>query len=140
MSDELCTQGLKWLLEQAFPQSQSPPANFYLGLCEDASIAEDAALADLTELSGNNYARQVIPGGSVTGWTSSVAGTLDWKVTSTTVTFTASGGAWNGAEHSFLATTSDDSGVLVACFALSVERTLQDGDSLEVSIIIQLTG
>lgn len=140
MSDELCTQGLKWLLEQAFPQSQTPPANFYLGLCEDASVNEDAALADLTELSGNGYARQVIPGGSVTGWTSSITGTNDWKVTSTTETFTASGGAWNGAIHAFLATTTDDSGVLVAVFALSATRTLQNGDSLEVSIIIQLTG
>jgi hypothetical protein len=93
MSDELCAQGLKWLLECNFPQSQTPPANFYLGLCTDASVAEDAALADLTELSGNGYAREVIPAGSVTGFTSSVAGTNDWKVTTITVEFEASGGA-----------------------------------------------
>lgn len=140
MSDELCTEGLKWLLESCFPQSQTPPANFYLGLCEDASVAEDAILGDLTELSGNGYAREVIPAGSITGFTSEVAGTLDWKVTTITVEFEASGGAWNGAIHCFLATSVDDSGVLVAASALSATRTLQDGDKLQVSMVIQLNG
>lgn len=140
MSDELNTEGLKWLLEGMFPQSQAPPANFYLGLCEDASVAEDASLGDLTELSGNGYSRQVIPAGSVTGFTSSVAGTNDWKITTITVEFEASGGAWNGAQHCFLGTTSDDSGVLVASAALSAIRTLQDGDKLQVSMVIQLNG
>jgi hypothetical protein len=140
MSDELCTQGLKWLLESCFPQSQTPPANFYIGLCEDATVLETAALADLTELSGNGYAREVVPAGSVTGFTSANTGTNDWKVTTITVQFEAIGGAWNGAEHCFLATTTDDSGVLVAASALSQERFLQDGDKLDVSMVIQLNG
>ena len=140
MSDELIQQGLKWLLECVFPQSQSPPATFYMGLCEDASVAEDAVLGDLTELSGNNYSRQTLPGGSITGFTSESAGTADWKVTTTVEEFEASGGVWNGAEHVFLATSSDDSGVLIAVSALSTERFLQDGDKLQVSMVIQLNG
>jgi len=140
MSNELCKEGLKFILETVFPASQSVPANYYMGLCEDASIAEDAALADLTELAvANGYARQLIPSGSVTGWTSEQAGTNDWKVTSITVTFTASG-TWNGAEHAFLASSSDDSGFLIACGALSVERFLTNGDTLQVSMVIQLNG
>ena len=140
MSDEICAEGLEYILETAFSESQSVPANFYIGLCEDASVAEDAALADLTELSGNNYARVAVPSGSHVGFTSESVGTNDRKVTTVTVTFTASGGAWNGAIHCFLATTVDDSGKLIAASALSATRTLQDGDSLEVSMVITLTG
>jgi hypothetical protein len=140
MSDELIKQGLKWMLECVFPQSQTPPGTFYIGLCEDASVNEDAVLADLTELSGNGYARQTVTALSVTGFTSEQAGTNDWKVTTITVEFEASGGAWNGAEHCFLGTSVDDSGVLVAVAALSQERTLQDGDKLQVSMVIQLNG
>jgi hypothetical protein len=140
MSDELVQEGLEYILEVAFSESQSVPANFYMGLIEDASVAEDAVLTDLTELSGNGYARQAIPSGSHVGFTSETAGTNDRKVTTVTVTFTASGGAWNGATHCFLATTVDDSGKLIAAAALSVTRTLQDGDSLQVSMVIQLNG
>lgn len=140
MSDELCKEGLKFILETAFPASQSVPANFYIGLCTDVSVAEDASLADLTELSGFNYARIVVPSGSVTGFTSEQAGTADWKITTITVEFEASGGAWSGAIHCFLANTSDDSGSLIAVSALSATRTLQDGDKLQVSMVIQLNG
>lgn len=139
MSDELCTEGLQFLLEAAFSEEQSVPANFYIGLCTDASVAEDAALADLIELSGNGYARQTVASDN-TDFTSAGAGTNDRKVTTKTVTFTASGGAWSGAVHAFLATTIDDTGKLIAAAALSTTRTLQDGDSLQVSMVLQLNG
>lgn len=139
MSDELCTEGLQFILEAAFSEEQAVPANFYVGLCTDASVAEDASLADLTELSGNGYSRQTVASDN-TDFTSAAAGTNDRKVTTKTVTFTASGGAWSGAVHAFIGTTTDDSGKLVAVAALSTTRTLQDGDSLQVSMVIQLNG
>jgi hypothetical protein len=139
MSDELCTEGLQFILEAAMTEEQSVPANFYIGLCTDVSVAEDASLADLTELSGNNYSRQTVASDNV-DLTSATAGTNDRKVTTKTVTFTASGGAWSGAVHAFIGTTVDDSGKLVAVAALSATRTLQDGDSLQVSMVIQLNG
>lgn len=139
MSDEYCEEGLQHLLEVVYTEEQSVPANYYIGLCEDASVAEDDNLASLTELSGNGYARQAVASDN-TDFTSAATGTNDRKVTTKVVTFTASGGAWNGAVHAFLATTIDDSGKLVAVAALSVERTLQDEDSLQVSIVPTLAG
>ena len=139
MSDEFCTEGLQHALEVAYSEEQSVPANYYIGLCEDASVAENDNLASLTELSGNGYARQTVASDN-TDFTSAATGTNDRKQTTKVVTFTASGGAWNGAVHAFLATTIDDSGKLVAVAALSATRTLQDGDSLQVSIVLTLAG
>lgn len=139
MATELNTEGLQYLLEVAFTEEQSVLENFYIGLAEDVGIAEDANLAGLTELSGNNYSRQTVASNN-TDLTSAGVGTNDRKVTTKTVTFTASGGAWNGAKSCFLATTVDDSGKLIASADLSATRTLQDGDSLQVSMVIQLNG
>jgi len=139
MSDEVCQEGLQYILETAFTEEQSVPASFYLGLCEDASIAEDASLADLTELAAaDGYARNTIASDG-TDWASATTGTNDWKITSLTQTFTASG-TWNGATHTFLGTTTDDSGKLVLAAALSVERFLVSGDTLQVSIVLTATG
>jgi len=139
MSDEVVSEGLEYILETAFTEAQSVPANFYVGLCTDASVAEDAVLADLAELSGNGYSRQTVASDG-TDFTEAATGTNDRKVTTKTVTFTASGGAWSGAVHTFMGTTSDDSGKLILVAALSTTRTLQDGDSLQISIIIILVG
>ena len=139
MSNEYCTEGLQHLLEVTYSEEQSVPVNYYIGLCTDASIAENANLAGLAELSGNGYARQAVASDN-TDFTSAATGTNDRKITTKVVTFTASGGAWAGAVHAFLATTIDDSGKLVAVAALSVTRTLQDGDSLQVSMVLTLAG
>ena len=139
MSDEVVSEGLEYILETAFTELQSVPANFYMGLCEDAAVAEDAVLADLTELAvADGYARELVASDD-TDFTEAATGTNDRKVTTTTETFTASG-AWNGVEHVFLGTTIDDSGKLICAAALSVERFLVNGDSLQVNIIITLTG
>lgn len=139
MSDEFCTEGLQHILEVAYSEEQTVPVNYYIGLCEDASVAENANLAGLTELSGNGYERQPVASNN-TDFTSAATGTNDRKMTTKIVTFTANGGAWNDAIHAFLATTVDDSGKLVDVAALSVTRTLQDGDSLQVSIVKTLAG
>ena len=140
MSDEMPQEALKWILECTFGQSQTPPATYYIGLCTDATVLETEGLTDLTELSGNGYAREAVSAASGVGFISETAGTADWKVTTVVVEFEASGGAWSGAVHCFLASTVDDSGILVAASALSATRTLQDGDKLQVSMVIQLNG
>lgn len=138
MSADLHTEGLQFLLEVAFSEEQSVPANFYIGLATDESLAETATLVDLTEVSGTDYARQTVASND-TDWTSASTGTDDRKVTSKTVTFTA-GGTWTGAKTVFLATTVDGTGKLIASAPLSVTRTLADGESLTIAIEIDLTG
>jgi hypothetical protein len=139
MSAEFHTEGLQYLLEVAFTKEQSVPTNYYVGLCTDASLAEDAALADLTEVSGTSYARQTVAAGA-TDFTSAAKGVAgDRKVTTKEVTFTA-GGTWTGANTVFIATTVNNTGKLIASVPLSETRTLVIGDTLTVSIEIDLVG
>ena len=138
MAAELHQEGLQYLLEVAFTEEQSVPANFYIGLATDAALAENASLGDQTEVSGTGYARQTVASDNV-DITSATTGTNDRKITTKTVTFTA-GGTWTGANTTFLATSSDDSGKLIASAPLSETRTLTDNSTLSTAIEIDLTG
>ncbi len=140
MAAELHKEGLQHLLE-LMNGAQSKPANYYMGACEDASLAEDANLAAITELSGNGYARVAIASNG-TDLVSAAAGTNDWKLTTKVCRFTASGGAWNCAKTVFLATTVDDTGKLVASVPINggTGFTLADGQYFEESLVVQLNG
>jgi hypothetical protein len=108
------TEGIQYLLELA-NGLQSLPASYYIGMCEEteAEIAANATLASLTELSGNGYVRQIVAADDE-GMISASWGTNGRGLTTEEVTFTAAGGAWNLAKTKFLATSSDDSGKLLA--------------------------
>lgn len=138
MAADVHQEGLQFILEVAFSEEQSVPANFYLGLATDASLAETASLGDQTEVSGTSYARQTVASTSV-GFTSATTGTNDRKVTTVEVTFTA-GGAWTGANTAFLATTVDDTGKLIASEQLSGTITLVNNGTLKFTMAITLTG
>lgn len=136
MAADVHQEGLQYILETAFSEEQSVPANFYMGLCTDASLAETASLGDQTEVSGTGYARQAVASTSV-GFVSASTGTNDRKVTTIEVTFTA-GGTWTGAKTAFLATTVNDTGKLIASEQLSGTITLVDNGTLSHSF--ELTG
>jgi hypothetical protein len=138
MAAEVHQEGLQYLLEVAFSEEQSVPASFYVGLCTDASLAEDASLGDQTEVTGTGYARQTVTSNS-TDCVSASTGTNDWKITMAEVTFTAEG-TWDGANTYFVATTNDDSGKLLASGPLSETRTLEDTNTLSFQAEITLAG
>jgi len=138
MAAEVHQEGLQWQQEVCFSEEQSVPANFYVGLCTDASLAEDASLGDQTEVSGTDYARQTIASNS-TDWTSASTGTNDRKVTSAVVTFTA-GGTWTGAKTAFLATTVADTGVLICSQQLSGTITLTNTATLSFRFVLTKAG
>ncbi len=138
MSAEVHQEGIQFLLELAFTAEQSAPTNYYIGLATDASLAEDATLATLTEVSGTGYARIAVARGT-DDFTSAATGTNDRKVTTKSVTFTA-GGTWTGANTWFLATTIDGTGKLVASGQFSATRTLNSGDTLSFSVVINGIG
>lgn len=134
---ELHKEGLQHLLE-LMKGSQSPQASYYVGLCTDASLAEDATLASITEVSGTGYARQAA---AMSGATSEGAGTNDWHLVLPQVTFTGGAGGWTGATGYFVATVdSGTSGKLIASGNLAATRTLQSGDTEKVTATILLTG
>jgi len=138
MAMELHTEGLQFALEVLFSEEQSVPANYYIGLATDASLAEDATLASLTEVSGSGYARQAVASNN-TDFTSAATGTNDRKTTTKVVTFTATG-AWTGANTAFLATTVDGTGKLIGSVPLSATRTLASGDTLQLALEVDLAG
>ncbi len=136
MAAELHQEGLQHFLE-LMKGSQSPQANYYLGLATDASLAENATLTSLTEVSGTGYARQTA---AMSGATSETTGTNDWRLVLPQVTFTA-GGTWTGANTWFIATVvSGTSGKLIASGPLAATRTLLNGDTEKVTATLQLNG
>ena len=134
MAQILHDEGEQYLLQAALSEEQTPPANFYLGLCNDTLVKTDA-LADIAnEPSGDGYSRQAIPS-SAAGWT--VAKVSDYyRATGPQETFTADGGDWGTINTWFLATSADETGKLIASGDIDPARTIADGDSLLVTPIL----
>jgi hypothetical protein len=132
MAGKIVDEGLTFLFQCAMSEEVVPPANFYLGLATDVSLADDASLAGVTELTGTGYARQEIPSSAV-GWTVGAGGTYDIEADGTQETFTATDDDWDDAKIWFLATTVNDTGKLIAWAPLSETRSLLNGDSLKVT-------
>lgn len=141
MAYKLFDEGEQLILDVFF-RGATPPAGFYLGLCNVsggvANMAETLTLATLTgEASGNGYARQAIERNS-TGWPTLALDSGDYQVTSSEETFTASGGSIGPANVAFLATTADNTGKLLCAADLSTPRTLASGESLKVTTKVKL--
>jgi hypothetical protein len=47
---EFHTEGMQWEFNVIYRQTQSLPTNLYVALVKDTVIAENATMADLTEL------------------------------------------------------------------------------------------
>jgi len=134
MAQVLHDEGEQYLLQAALSEEQTPPANFYLGLCND-TLAKTDALADiLNEPSGDGYSRQAIPSSNV-GWTVEKSGSY-YRATGTQETFLADGGDWGSLNTWFLATSADGTGKLIASGDIDPARTMADGDTLLVTPIL----
>jgi hypothetical protein len=71
--------------------------------------------------------------------TGGAGGNSDWKVTSQTRTFTATG-TWTDAKHLILSeAATGTSGLFLAWSPLSATRTLANTDTLDVSVAIELS-
>ena len=67
------------------------------------------------------------------GWPTLALDAGDYQATSKQLTFTASGGSIGPVTYAVIATTSDNTGQLLAYAALSQSRTLASGESLTVT-------
>lgn len=136
------TAGKRWL-NQVLNKTVSLPTNLYLGLRQLDGVSghpADAAQADtltsnLQEVTttSTGYGRIAITL-NATNFPEAASGT-DSLITALAQTFTFTGGGLplNGITHMFLATTSDNSGVLLTSSALSVTRNVNAGDTLTVT-------
>jgi hypothetical protein len=138
-------EGEQAILSAYFATAKSgygaPPANLYLGVDARSALAEADTLASLSnEPSGNNYARIALStAGTGLAGQDFVISQLSayYQAACKTCTFTCTGAAWGAVTKTFLCTVSSGTvGKLIASVALQDTRTLQVGDTLNVSIIV----
>lgn len=115
-----------------------PSGDFFLRLCDEAIVDTDGLSDISSEPSGNGYAGQAIEQSAV-GWPTLALDAGDFKATSNTVTFTASGGSFSAVSRMYLATTSDNAGRLIAHASLGAQRIVDDGQSLQCTLSIKLS-
>lgn len=113
-----------------------PPANYYFGLDNRSSVTADDLMTDLVdEPSTNGYLRAAVS--SAGQFTVDVLSGV-YRATSQIVTFSATGGGWGPVSNLFLATTTDDSGILIASTPLSNTITLTNGDAINMRMALAL--
>ncbi len=117
-------------------RGETAPIQFYIRLYNDTPVESDTLSTLMGEPAGNGYAPQLVERSNVGFPTVQQDAGGDWQVISKTVTFTASGGSIGPVTYAVLATSSDNTGKLVAFVALSQSRTLADGESLDVQLTI----
>lgn len=115
--------------------ANSIPSGFKVNLVTDVTIAE--AATTFTVVTGTGYA-EVSVAHDATDWTYGTdAG--DSKVTTKDCVFTASGADWTTAKKTVLEAILNSVDTLIAYADLSQDRTVGNGESLTVSIILKLS-
>jgi hypothetical protein len=108
---------------------------FYIGLYK-GTITEGTTLATLPNEPALLYGYSRLPiARSTTGFPTleqDVDG--NWRVISQEITYTAVGGDIGPVNGAFLATSSDDFGVLIGAVAAGVERTIKAGDQSKIAL------
>lgn len=127
----LADEGEQMFLDVAL-RGGTAPTQFYLRLVNDTVAETDTLAALVGEPATAGYAAQLVERSNV-GWPTLALDSGDYQAVSKTVTFSASGGSWGPVNTCILATTSDNTGLLVSFAALSTSRTLADGESLQVT-------
>lgn len=125
MGSKLCDEGENRIADILFG-AQAVDGELYLGIYKDAAEpGEDATIASLTEVSGFGYARKTLTRGSwtITGSEAEYAEQI----------FLASGGNWGNTYGYFIATSSDDSGKLIAIEQFASARYIEDTKGLKIT-------
>lgn len=121
----------------AYFDGGAAPTNFYGRLYNDTPVETDTLATLLSEAAGNGYAAVTFAAG--TDWGAPALDAGDFQTTSTTKTFSATGGSWGPVTYAVLATVATGTvGLLIAYVALSASRTLQSGDTLDLSWAVKL--
>ena len=135
IENALADEGEQAMLD-VFYRNGTAPTGFYIRLYNDTPVETDTLATLVGEPAGNGYAAQLVERSNVGFPTIQQDANGDWQIISKTVTFSASGGSWGPVTYAVLATTSDNTGKLIAFVALSQSRTLNDGESLDVQLTI----
>jgi len=135
----LMDEGEQNMLDVYF-RNQNAPTNFYCGLGNNGGTpgipADTATLSTITEVSGTNYARQLIER-STTGWPNLVLDDGDYQVESKSVSFTNTGTTnWTSIDYLFITdVASGTSGKLLVTIAMPSSKILAPNESLVIDSI-----
>jgi len=133
--NQFSDQGEQAILD-VFLRGATPPAQFYLRLLNSTPV-DTTTLSTMTgEPSGSGYAPMLVERSNV-GWPTLALDVGDYMASSKTVTFTSTGTIT--ATYAILATTSNNVGLLLAYKALSMTRTLANGESLDVTYRLKVS-
>jgi hypothetical protein len=132
-------RGEEFLLRAAFTGgrvSNVIPENYYLGLDNRATVAEDDEMADINgEPSFAGYERQSIA--SAGDFTVSLQGS-HYQAISPIVAFGASGGTWGPVKNLILSDQSGSLGTLISTAVLDTAITINDGESVTMRLAMSL--
>lgn len=118
------------LVLDGFWRAATIPSAFFLGLLS-ATPTETSTLSSVTEVTGTGYARKSLTRNS-TNFPTLALVSGDFKVSMLTQTFACTSGTWSTATYAYWASTSDNTGKLIAAIALGTSRTLTGTDTLAV--------
>ena len=112
--------------------------NFWVGLY-NGTIAETTVMATLPNEppSTHGYARIEVERSAI-GWPTIAKHEGDWRVVSKTLTISASGGEIGPVNGAFVGTSLDNTGTLIGVLSFGVERTIVDGDDVDIAIKAKL--
>jgi len=138
-SNSLVQGGEEQILETYFRDNGTfIPTEFYVRLCNETLTVTSTLLSITTEPVGNGYSAQLVERSTVGFPTKDIdSGVI--RLTSKLLSFTASGGQIGPVTTAYLSTTSDNSGTLIAFRALSLTRTILDGDTMTLQFRIKLS-
>jgi len=136
--NSLANQGALGIL-QAYYQgvAASLPSTFYVRLCNYSPLVTDTLLTIQNEPSGGGYAPQPVPASTVGFPINDVAPDGNSRITSTIVTFTATTANIGPVITAYLATTSNNTGILQGFLPLSMQRTILAGDSMTYQFYVE---
>jgi len=133
----LVNEGEQNILNSFF-RSLGSPTQFYMRLCNDTLDIGDTLPTITGEPDASfGYAPQLIEKSEV-GFPTIELYDGHYRTISKQVTFTASGGAIGPVNTGYLATTLDNSGLLISFVNFDVPRTIIDGSSLLAKFQITL--
>lgn len=132
-------EGEEAILESFFRGDASyTPSEFYVRLCNSTPAVDDTLATIANEPSGNGYSPQLVERSSV-GFPTKELDVGAYRIVSKTLSFTASGGQIGPVTNAYLATTTDNTGKFIAFRALSITRTILDGDTMTIQFRVKIS-
>lgn len=137
IKNTLHSLGEAFLLQVCFRNDGSIlPSNYYFGLDARTSISIDDSLDSLVnEPTGNGYGR--VPVDSVNSFDIQQINGI-YRAISPIINYVAGGVGFGPVKSFFMATTADNTGILVSSALLSSPVTLAAGDTLNLKMSMQL--